>query len=240
MAEDKIHPHAFWLYGVIVALAIKSALESVFPHIFSLLEGEKWWPEALRLFVFLTLAIRLYLRAAEFFDSNYPGQDQSLKHSVSAAEVSRFPDSPIQGAQVQSLGQHIPATTSQSGYAVDFIFGFAHFLFFYGLAMSLDVHGRSEWPFRVLLIVTLLYDLVWVWFSQKRKMIRKWAVLNTLTVLIASVGYLIPDRLSIGSHYCEAIALITVFAFSCVDMVRVITGRDWLSDWVMSLFGTSS
>lgn len=69
-----LHRHAFWLYGVVVGLAIQQALLSLLPKLIDPNDTRIGsWSEALRLFVFLLLIIRFFLGSAAYFDEVYCG-----------------------------------------------------------------------------------------------------------------------------------------------------------------------
>ena len=112
VVDDKaIYKHAFWLYGVIIGLAIKQAFEAVVPH---------WihpsadlphvdytlYLELLRFFTFLFLTIRFYLGSAYYF---------GLVHEAANAD------------------QEFP----RRNFATDFVLGFLHFLGFVLLALTI-------------------------------------------------------------------------------------------------------
>src|SRR5919205_1649506 len=135
MAEEEgIHKHAFWLYGVLVGIAIKHALDGTIPHIFdpshiqtqltpaqlTLPQSQyNFYPDLGRLVVFLILIIRFYLGSAFYF---------SDIHNSGADYSSTDPD-PAESPLV-------------TNYALDFICGFVHFLVFVILAMNVDVHTK--------------------------------------------------------------------------------------------------
>jgi len=68
---DGLHKHAFWLYGVIVGLAVKEALVSTVPDI--LTPTEPKWESIIdfsRLVVFVFFITRFYLGSAYFFEES--------------------------------------------------------------------------------------------------------------------------------------------------------------------------
>lgn len=66
-AVESLHGHAFWFYGVIVALAIEEAAEPVIRHLLSGTPAPVGM-ESARLGVFLLVSVRLLLGAAVHFD----------------------------------------------------------------------------------------------------------------------------------------------------------------------------
>jgi hypothetical protein len=196
--EEGLHKHAFWLYGVIVGLAIKESLIGVLPQFFSktarpyehLLEG-------VRLFVFLILITRFYLGAVKYFDDAYAcGEADSYK---------------------------------TKNYLIDFLIGFFHFLFFFALAISIDVHERPERLFPLLLIGILVYDLPWLlinWYNDTYHLIKLWAFVNLGTLVVGSFTYLGFRSLGYSRGTSEIAALCWVLIVSLVDIAEMISRQE--------------
>src|ERR1051326_1596554 len=162
MAEEEgIHKHAFWLYGVLVGIAIKHALDATVPHIFdpSHIQAQltpaqlalpqsqySFYPDLGRLIVFLILTIRFYLGSAFYFSD--------IHDASSSLEI---PDLGSESTEEQPLNKN---------YALDFICGFAHFLVFVILAMNIDPHTKQLFWFPVLVGFILFYDFIWWIFSR--------------------------------------------------------------------------
>lgn len=82
MADNGLHRHAFWLYGVVVGLAIREALTAVLPHLITPPFENRWesLQEGLRLSAFLILITRFYLGSGYFFDTTYKA-DSTVKNT---------------------------------------------------------------------------------------------------------------------------------------------------------------
>lgn len=176
-----IREHAFWLYGVLVGLAIKAGLEGTLPHIIQfsriteLLTPEQltrtqaaygFYPDLIRLIVLLILVVRFYLGAAYFFGDVHQKPRQS------------------------ELDDEFPRRDSdppKTNYALDFMSGFVHFLAFVILGLTIDVHITPLSWFPVVVVFILLYDALWWVFSlsypKTRKIIKWWALVNAVNVL---------------------------------------------------------
>ena len=197
--EDKaIYKHAFWLYGVIIGLAIKQALDSVLPHWINPGVAPDLHPlhgkylEWLRLFVFLFLAIRFYLGSAYYF-----GQ----VHESDSADKD-FP---------------------HRSFGTDFVLGFLHFLGFIFLASAIHVHtGEPMRLFPLGIIFVLGFDGAWFLYSlasklDSRKLIKWWAIVNVGTGIICIAVYW-PIQSWHGSMRAEMWVLWVVFVITLFDI----------------------
>jgi hypothetical protein len=204
--QKAIHKHAFWLYGVVVGLAIKSALETSVPHLInpSRLSRELYragelvpfdhthisYPEIVRLGVFLALIIRFYFGSAFFFGEAYEGDNAEQEYP-------------------------------KKNYGLDFIFGFLHFCLFFVLALTIDIHTSPVYWFPVLVGVILVYDLFWYGFSftqDTSSLIFWWTVVNLLTALAAGLVYVLISGGTQNPLRAELWALWLVAIVSIVDI----------------------
>jgi hypothetical protein len=126
----RYHDHAFWIYGVIVALAIREALSTVIPHTIPILAQSQITSqpepknqlilEAMRLVLFLAMTIRFYLGSCRYFDQVYCADDSAVK----------FP---------------------HANYSMDFVLGLIHFLLFFTWSETLVKSRPSQpWVERIL------------------------------------------------------------------------------------------
>jgi hypothetical protein len=203
MPNDGLHKHALWFFGVILGLAIKEGLVDVFPHIFRTAVVEQW--------VMYVEVIRLAM---------------FLLISI------RF----YLGAVVffeRAYGD--PATKinyKKKNFGVDFLFGFVHFLFFSGMALSIDIQENFKHWFPLLMAGALAYDVLWYIFSRRydtRYLIRLWTVVNLVTLLFAIPTYLIVRRVTDNPVSAETFAYIPVAFFSFVDIGEITTGNEIVS-----------
>ncbi|HJP91561.1 MAG TPA: hypothetical protein VJ875_06370 [Pyrinomonadaceae bacterium] len=231
MISEGLRKNAFWLYGVIVGLAIKHALETVIGHMLdpsvhiylqpgvtltkrlAYLDGGT---EVVRLAVFLFTIIQFYLGSVWFFDKFYEGESVAYENNE---------------------------------YATDFLFGLAHFLFFFGWALSINTHSGYLRVFPILAIIILLYDSVWCRAckgrgnQQRYFEIRKWTLVNVGVVGLAVLTYLLAihiaknyfdvQRSPIRHRIGEVAASVPILAFSVVDIVGMIIGKQIIADLVI-------
>jgi hypothetical protein len=204
----ELHKHAFWLYGVIVGLAIKESLESVTPHVFAPPTSEIGvFPDLARLVVFLILIVRFYFGSALFFGSAYEAPE-------------------TQGA------------FTNKNYALDFLFGFLHFFIFFLLAFSIDIHTKPVMLFPSLLAVILFFDTLWFVFCRKydtRDLMVWWMVLNLVTLILSALVYLVADRLGASKTLAEQLAFIPIILASILDFAELVTSKTLIADYVANL-----
>ncbi len=218
MLITNIRKNAFWLFGVIVGLAIKDAITGVVPHLYRtpLSNLGPHSPELYRLATFLVLSIRFYLGAAAYFDEAY--------------EAAESPD------------ERRPIKKS---YGLDFVFGITHFLLFYALAISINFDGDgiysqtiSPYIFIGILVLILLYDTPWAianWKNDTFELIKMWVVLNLITVGLSGIILIFllwlwhPTFVYLDA---EKWILLPVFVFSVIDVAELITGKRIFEGWV--------
>jgi len=236
--DENIRKQAFWLYGVIVGLAIKEALTNVLPHVFRASKaGEmgQHMPEVVRLVLFLILSVRFYLGATQYFDEAFEKIHPRIGSDGTITEENQY---------------------RRKSFGLDFIVGFFHFLVFSALALSITYDETapneiSNLLFPVILLIILLYDLVWLvlnWKNDTFPLIKLWATLNTITVIFSAVCYFLVwlyyvlQGLQFNSIYAEMIALVPVFLVSVLDIAELIIGKpvirhflSWLGNKITSL-----
>lgn len=211
--DEWLHKDAFWLYGVIVGLAIKEALTEVLPHIFSLPKpGVMPAPyghflEASRLLVFLVLIIRFYLGSVTYFRDAYTCPSAKDDYS-------------------------------KKNYLIDFLIGFLHFLLFFALASSINIHEKILWLFPLLTGAILSYDLLWLiinWGNDTAYIIRFWTVINIITLGISAGLYYILKGNGVVIEQAEEIASVPVFIASLIDIAGIITNKRLFVSWIEGL-----
>ena len=195
MVDDKaIYKHAFWLYGVIIGLAIKEAFETVVPHwIHPTNESQHFqlslFLEIFRFFTFLFLTVRFYLGSAYYF---------GLAHEAENAET-EFPN---------------------RNFATDFVLGFLHFLGFVFAGWAVGVHGEMR-LFPLALIFILGYDLAWFVMTRKldtTDLIKWWAIVNGVVLGFCVLLYLVVERITTNAQLSEICALVVVFVTTLLDI----------------------
>ena len=222
----RYHNHAFWIYGVIVALAIREALSTVIPHTIPLLAQNQiasqpepknqLMLEAIRLVLFLAMTIRFYLGSCRYFDQVYCADDSKLK----------FP---------------------RANYSMDFVLGLLHFLLFFTWSETLITHDRLRHGlsgFLLIMGMILGFDVFWLllsWGYDTRTMIGRWAFVNAITLLVAIVIALVTNYWQLcGERTAEVFTGIPVGLTTLVDFGEMFGGNNILTDWISNIFPPQS
>jgi hypothetical protein len=198
VVDDKtIYKHAFWLYGVIIGLAIKQSFETVVPHWIHPTPEFSYpthglYLEVLRFFTFIFLTIRFYLGSAYYFGAAHESEDADTRFK-------------------------------KRSFATDFVLGFLHFLGFAFLALTISVHIGSVRLFALGIVFILVYDVFWLGFAysfglKTTVLIKWWAIVNGVVVLFSLVLYLIVERVTGSPMRAEIYALWVVFATTLIDI----------------------
>lgn len=204
-APQSIHSQAFWLYSTIVALAIREALLGSVPFLIDPPEN----PVFSRFDVICRLATFLIVTVRFYLGSAF---FFDVVHTNESAEH-KFPD---------------------RKYNIDFLFGFFHFLCFFGWAFSIDIHTKPPVLFPILLGIILVYDLIWLLVARKistKKLIKMWAKANAETFVGALILYLIIQTYLSYSNYdyeltlagAEKGAFLVVVAVSLIDIASLVS-----------------
>lgn len=122
---------------------------------------------------------------------------------------------------------------THKNFGLDFLFGFVHFLFFSGMALSIDIQENFKHWFPLLMAGTLAYDTLWFISSRRydtRYLIRLWMVVNLATLLFAIPTYLVVRKVTDDPIPAEIFAYIPVAFFSFVDIGEVTTGNEIVSN----------
>jgi hypothetical protein len=216
----KTHSHAFFVYGVIVGLAIREALTRAIPHIVPVIidavpsdtKGDIIL-EIARLVTFLALIIRFYLGAGIYFDKVYCSENAS--------------------------------SFVNKNYGLDFLLGTIHFIILFVWSQTVVGHNRLSHGlsgFLVLLGLVLLYDLVWWAISSGYdtvNIIRRWALLNLASSILSFLILVILNFWELTStKTAEAIALIPIGFFILVDFGEMFGGNNIITASILSIFGS--
>jgi hypothetical protein len=141
MISEGLRKHSFWLYGLILGLSIKTALDIVGPHLIDPPHAsyKDAGLETLRLCTFLLTSIQYYLGSVRFFDQYYEARP------------------------------NLTPKESQ-GYAPDYLFGLAHFILFFGWSISIDTHRGHLRLFPILMVLVLTYHVLVLGQSRTRNL----------------------------------------------------------------------
>jgi hypothetical protein len=218
-SDKAVYKHAFWLYGVVIGLAIKDAIDSVVPHWINLSADVEravhpphgLYLEILRLFTFLFLAIRFYLGSAYYFGVVHESDGGSENFSN------------------RSFGS-------------DFVLGFLHFLGFVFLALTIKVHiGQPMRLFPLGIAYVLGYDVAWFLYSwasklDTRRKIKWWAIINGGVAVICVALYLSVEKITGNSLRAEIWTLWLVFMVTLLDIGWMMRKRPFFApvrDWIV-------
>jgi len=219
-----IYKHGFWLYGVLVGVAIKEALETGISHIVEpmrLMEElhhigivpnfphseTTAWPEVVRVITFLLLVIRFYLGAAFYFGAVYESRDSKTKFPV-------------------------------TNYGADFFSGLLHFVLFVILALIIEIHTIPVYYFPALVGFILIWDVIWFASSMRRStapVIFWWMLANVLTAALSTISYLVLVVLGKGLLQAERCAFYLIIVVSLLDIGLMMAKRPFfqpLGKWV--------
>ncbi len=210
---ERVRKEAFWLYGVIVGLAVREALTITVPH-FALKSQVVAWMvrlEAWRLVVFLAVIVRFYLGSATYFDKVY--------------------DNP-------ETADSVP----KKNYSLDYILGFLNFLMFFGWSATIPVPDRlmlgiSQYLW--FLTAIILFDAVWLivsWKYDSTKFIKGWVFYNVSTFLICALIFAVTEGISGNSVLAEELAFPFILLISAVDIIEVTRGKQYLLDFLRRTF----
>lgn len=210
MAKPILHQHAFWVYGVIVGLAIKESLAAALPGLLGLLTNPPnslfaSVPDAWKLLIFLIVIVRFYLGSAVYFHEH---------HNVDG-ELS-------------------------TGYVTDFLSGIIHFILFFAWSLTYKISAPANHPFaptayETMLAIILLYDFLW-WAicrgTARSSKVKYWAITNLVTVLISVVIHLIATAADALPSVAEGLTLIPVLVMSVVDLVGLAKDEELFAKWL--------
>ena len=203
------HKYVFWLYGVIIGLVIKDAISKTLPHILMSSDME---PKG------------SFTEAARLFVTLF------LVIRFYLGSAIYFEDTYYNSENNMQL--------SGKDYMFDFLFGFIHFLFFFGLVETIDVHNRPARAFLIMLAVILLYDIIWYLICRKRdhkRLVLMWTGVNVFTCILGGLIYFMSTYFHMSELHSQAIALIPVVIFSIIDMAELVTGKRIISSWLTKM-----
>jgi hypothetical protein len=199
----KLYEQSFWLYTVILALAIREVLLQILPRVFNhyFAAGLKepsppspgaFYFELLRSLVFLIMVTRFFLGGVLVF-----------------TELTQKAIDPPDGSWMHVLT------------------GFVHYSLFFGWALTAFVQSTGVPSlFMGVLTVILLWDVFWFWLSPEahRPMIKPWMWRNLRTVIYIVV-LLFVAHCWLGPLPSEAIALVPVLVISVKELHEMFTKR---------------
>lgn len=194
----EFHKDFFWLYGVIVGLAIREALTQTLHHAFSIPAPDALWMlhiESWRTIVFMVMIVRFYVGAVVFF------------HKVHG------PSSPAAGNYNLDFVMGL----------IQFVFFYAWSVSIFSYSRS--VKGFS--PFLWGMFLILLFDLVWLLFNWRydtAETLKVSTIVNVLTALASFMLFLTcADLLDMNFQIAEETALLPVSLVSIIGIVESVS-----------------
>lgn len=210
--EKESRYSAFWLYGILVGLAIKEALERVVPHLIEPIDvsaaPRSLYLEVLRLTVFLCLIIRFYLGTQYYFSIAYESESSDQAYPIKS-------------------------------YTADFVFRFLLFVVFLILSFTIGSHQGSPRLFSVLVFFILSYDLLWFSFSFRQdtsRLVFWWMLVNLMNAFVSAVIYLTVDLFTGSITRAEIWALFPIIGISLLDLGWMMARRPFFEPvrgWLM-------
>lgn len=192
----EFHKDLFWLYGVIVGLAIREALTQALHHTFSIPPSEGQWAlhiEVWRTILFMLMIIRFYVGSVVFFNKVHG------------------PTSPASGSNY-----YLDFVMGLTQFLLFYAWSVTIF------AYSRSSKGFSYYLFVMFLI--LLFDLVWLGCNapyDTAETLKIWAIINTLTALISFLVFVTSaDMFDLNFQVAEEIALVPVGLISLLDITE--------------------
>ena len=209
----RLHNHAFYLYGVLVGLAMREALNRVGTHIFVPSDAISWQAhlEALRLVVFLFTISCFYFGAGTYFNTVH-------------------------------LNPETADTFKKKNYGLDFGMGMIHFLIFFACAIAISDHSRPKLgisPFMLYLSAIFLYDLVWLLASirlDSAHEIKLWAVMCAGVWFVAMVTFFGISIWKQNDVLAEEVSFIIFGLYLAGDVVELFTGRPFFEELIKKIF----
>lgn len=208
-SRDNLLQHAIWLYGVIVGFAIEKALSDVVPRIFAA-SDDAAGAAALSKGDLLSDIVRLIIFLAVI-----------IRFYLGAVI---FFDSAHKGSSEKAKRE----------FALDFLFGVAHFILFFGWAFSINTANNATHLFPAILAIILLYDLLWFVACKgfdTQKHMKLWMIVNSLTVIICAAIYFITLWLTKNPAIAEFLAFAVVLFVSLLDIIELVSRKKFFRTW---------
>jgi len=217
----ELYKGAFWVYTLIISLAIREVLVHILPRVFNYywraefgeptLCSRVFYIQVVRCVVFLLMITRFYLGSVTVLEE--------LKH-----KVDRDKDAP-------------------RGSWLHVIIGTFHFVLFFGWALT-AVSPAQPWNvslFLWVLITILLWDvaylILWLCLGGKapaeQRMFKRWMVRNLLTLLCGLVLFVGFHSWGCARPYAEVAALVPVLVISVVELYEMLSNRESLLKTVL-------
>ncbi len=210
---QNFHKEVFWIYGVIVGLAIREALVTTLHHLFLMPSVDPWQLhiEAWRTVLFLMMIIRFYFGSLIFFNDTYIDRGRSAEVAIKS-------------------------------YGLDFFMGLMHFIILFAWSVTIVSHGPRRYfglsNFLIVMAVVLAFDLVWWVFNSgydTKKRIKLWTAVNLLTLGLSALVFLVVKVSTDNPQIAEEAAMVPVGMIAGVELLGMISERAIFAEWIRKL-----
>jgi hypothetical protein len=194
------HKDFFWIYGVLVGLAIREALTQTLHHTFSIPPPDAAWIlhlEIWRTVLFIFMIVRFYVGAVVFFGNVYGPLSPQTQNNYYLDFLMGFTQFVLFYAWSVTIFSY-----SRS------IKGFSYYL---------DV-----------MFFILLFDFLWLIFNMRNdtaQTIKVWTIVNSLTALLSFAFFVASAKIfDIDVQVSEEIALVPVGIASLLGLTENVSG----------------
>jgi hypothetical protein len=210
----RLHNHAFYLFSVVVGLAIREVLARTGPDLFLPNHAERWQVhlEALRLITFLLTIGCFYFGAGVYFDKTHINRETECHYA-------------------------------KKNYGLDFAAGLIHFLAFFAWAITINDFSRTpKWgisPFWGFLTVVITYDVAWLIANLKYDTVQEiklWALGCVVAFFFSSAVFVILKFVFLTDPVvAEEWCFVPYWLYLCGDLTELFTGRPFFLDLIKKL-----
>jgi hypothetical protein len=194
------HKEFFWIYGVLVGLAIREALTQTLHHTFSIPALDSAWIlhiEIWRTVLFILMIVRFYVGAVVFFSGVYGASSPQTQNNYYLDFLMGFTQFVLFYAWSVTIFSYSRSAK-----------GFSYYL---------DV-----------LFIILLFDLLWFVFNMRNdtaQTIKVWTIVNSLTALVSYACFIAAAKIfDIDVQVSEEIALVPVGIASLLGLTENVSG----------------
>jgi hypothetical protein len=194
------HKDFFWIYGVLVGLAIREALTQTLHHTFAIPPPDTDWLlhiEIWRSLLFMLMIVRFYVGAVVFFTNVYGASSPQTQNNYYLDFLMGFTQFVLFYAWSVTIFSYSRSAK-----------GFSYFL---------DV-----------MFIILMFDFLWLIFNSRNdtaETIKVWSIVNTLTALVSFACFLACAKVfDVNVQVAEEIALIPVGLASILGLTENVSG----------------
>ena len=194
------HKDFFWIYGVLVGLAIREALTQTLHHAFSIPASDATWVlhiEIWRTVLFMLMTVRFYVGSVVFFNNVYGAASPQTQNNYYLDFLMGFTQFVLFYAWSVTIFSYSRSAK-----------GFSYYL---------DV-----------MFMILLFDILWLLFNagnDTAQTIKVWTILNSLTALISFACFVAAAKVfDVNVQVAEEIALTPVGLASVLGLTENVSG----------------